>query len=182
MMANASPGPVAKIANSTGVVITSRTGFLAGSSPLSAILRNMSRSVKMPATRFWLSMIATAPTCRSSMRRTASATLASTETAAASGSHISRTLMVASVHSAQREHHRRHRRDLGIMNRSAFLSILFYYFSFSFKDIPVLHHKLHIFKRLDVPHRIAVDRNDIGIGSGCNHADLSLHVEHFCRP
>ena len=49
MMANASPGPVAKVANSTGVVITSRTGFLAGSSPLSAILRKMALSGADPA-------------------------------------------------------------------------------------------------------------------------------------
>ena len=51
------------------------------------------RSLKMPATRSSLSMMATAPTCLSSIMRTASAALASRETAAASLSHNSRTLI-----------------------------------------------------------------------------------------
>src|SRR5207253_3486088 len=51
MVAIASPGPVDSEASTTGVLMSSRTGVLAGSRPLRDIFINTSRSVKIPATR-----------------------------------------------------------------------------------------------------------------------------------
>src|SRR5713226_1397286 len=46
-------------------------------------------------------------------------------------------------------------------------------------DLAVFHHELHVFQNLYVPKRVAAHGDDVGIRSGRNHADLSLHVEHL---
>src|SRR2546427_6249682 len=209
MMARASPGLIVEIANSTGVVIISRTGVFSGSCPLSASLPRPSRSVKMPATRFSLSITATAPTRLSSMVRIASATLASGGTAAATESQSSKTvittpsnaligeirdppvrvrgntrfahydLRTAGVKGGWSQNGRKLLPIWGQARRAVDPARPRGSACLLLEHLAVLHHELHVFERLYVTQRVAAHGNDVGVRSGRNHADLSLHIEHL---
>src|SRR5579875_245058 len=87
MTASASLGVVASVAISTMGVISSRTGVVQGSRPLSANLAKTSRSENIPATISCSSTTATAPTALSIIVRMASPTVASKDTVAGPSSH-----------------------------------------------------------------------------------------------
>src|SRR5580658_8423944 len=199
MVVRASPGPVRRVAISTGVVISSRTEVVCGSVPLSAILRRTSRSVKIPATRYSESTTATAPTWWSSILLIASATVASSGTAAISRSQSSSTLINTSSGSARGgKPDFRFQSETGLMNYArgeavvkCIKAILTIFNSpgqetgilhssrfFALEYLAIFHHELHVFQHFDVGQRIAVHRNDVGKRSGSNHADLAFHFEH----
>src|SRR5215469_16881565 len=54
-------------------------------------------------------------------------------------------------------------------------------YRFSDRDLPVLHHETDSSERAYVSERISVDRDDIGICSGRNHAYFALHTQHLRR-
>src|ERR1700737_4163140 len=195
IIARASPGRVARVASSTGVVINSRTGVTSGLRWARASLRSTSRSVKMPATNPAASTTPTAPTRRSSIRRIASATLASTWTAATSESQSSRMPICAPprlarmVMSLASDQNPAVAEDLGIMTcgepvssvNRAHPGILFAR-KLVLEHAAVLHHKRHAAQSSDVTQGIAVDGDDIGVGAGRDLAHLSRQVKHLGSP
>jgi len=50
---------------------------------------------------------------------------------------------------------------------------------FVLEDAPVLHHKAHSFQFTDILQRVTGNRDDIRVGSGRDHTQLTLHVEQF---
>ena len=50
---------------------------------------------------------------------------------------------------------------------------------FVLEDAPVLHHKPHSFQFTDILQRVTGNRDDIRVGSGRDHTELTLHVEQF---
>src|SRR6266536_4175758 len=153
MVASAWPGVVSSVAISTGVVITSRTGVSAGARPLSDRRLSTSRSVKIPATRLFSSITATAPTRRSSIVRIACSTVVSARTKAASPSHISRRFMPSPLRS-----------------------------KIVLEHLAILHHKTHMLENLDVRQRVARYSHYIRISAWRAHAAPSFHLQQFRGP
>jgi hypothetical protein len=51
-------------------------------------------------------------------------------------------------------------------------------FNFIPKDLAVFHDELDVLQDFNIAKRIASERNNISVGPCCNHANLTLHVEH----
>src|ERR1035437_5010214 len=167
MVASASPAVVARVAISTGAVMTWRTGILPSScSPSDS--RSTSRSVKIPATLRFSSMTATAPTRRSSMVRIACSTVASSGTEAASQSHISKMFIPSPF---------RPRVVLQLLRPSLLLHS---------KVVPeylaILHHKTDILKNLDIRQGVARNRDHIRVRARRDHTESSFHLQQFRGP
>src|SRR5208283_3147211 len=165
MVASASLAVVAGVASSTGVVMTSRIETFRGSRSASDRRRSTSRSVKIPATRWFSSITATAPTCRSSIVRMACSAVASTGTEAASGSHISR-IFIAHLPGSRRFQY-------------LVLQYLVLRGQFVLEHLAILHHKTDILKNPNICRRIARNGDHICIGARRDYAQPALHLQQF---
>src|ERR1035437_1863957 len=172
MVASASPAVVARVAISTGAVMTWRTGILRSScSPSDS--RSTSRSVKIPATRRFSSMTATAPTCRSSIVRIACSTVASSGTEAASQSHISRMFIRSPLRPPP---------GSSILRSSILRPSLLLHSKVVLEYLAILHHKTDILKNLDIRQGVARNRDHIRVRARRDHAESSFHLQQFRGP